>query len=316
MLNQPFKHHKRNLNKMKKAVVILIGSVFAFFGCDKVKNPIIPKKCNLSQIHVIDSNSATLDVKKVLVQDYTGHTCGNCPRAAEDVEAIIAANPGKIIGMAVHAGTQFSPPKFPDFPEDFRSTAGSQWDVEFGMSTAGLPKGTVNWAQVPYAQPRTSWAGLVSAQLASPQKAKIFLKTSLDTVQLAFGVDVKVTLLQAVSYDVKLVLVVIEDSIIARQKDYAPPVGAIVENGDEIPNYVFMHMLRSDVNGTWGDVLKEGPVASGYTVSKTYCANVNPWKGLRKNLKNCAVVAILYTRDAASGVIKEVLQAEKLNLKK
>ena len=301
---------------MKKAVVILIGSVFAFLGCDKVKNPIIPKKCNLLQVHVIDSNSATLDTRKVLVQDYTGHTCGNCPRAAEDLETIIAANPGKIVGMAVHAGTQFSPPKLPDFPEDFRTTAGSQWDVEYGMSAAGLPKGSVNWAQNPFAQPRTSWAGFVATQLAAGQKAKIFLKTSLDTVQLAFSVDVKVTLMQASNYDVKLVLVVTEDSIVARQKDYSPPATATVVNGDEIPNYLFMHVLRSDVNGTWGDVLKEGPVASGYQVSKTYCANVNPWGGLRKNLKNCAVVAILYAKDASSGTVREVLQVEKLYLKK
>ncbi len=304
---------------MKKLAVLFILSILVFASCDKVKNPIIPKKCNLSQIHVVDSNFAALDVKKVLVQDYTGHTCGNCPRAAENLEAIITANPGKIVGMAVHAGTQFSPPKLPDFPEDFRTTAGSQWDVVFGMSGAGLPKGTVNWAQTPYAQPRTSWAGLVSTQLASAQKAKIFLKTSLDTVQLAFGVDVKVTLLQASNYDVKLVLVVTEDSIVARQKDYAPPAGATVVNGDEIPDYVFMHVLRSDVNGTWGDVLKEGPVESGYQVSKTYCANVNPWGGLRKNLKNCAVVAILYTYDKSalpSTEIKEVLQVEKLYLKK
>jgi len=301
---------------MKKLAVIFILSLIVFTSCDKVKQPIIPKKCNLSQIHVVDSNFATLDTRKVLLQDYTGHTCGYCPRAAENLKTIITANPGKIVGMAVHAGTQFSPPKLPDFPEDFRTTAGSQWDVEFGMSAAGLPKGTVNWAQTPYAQPRTSWAGLVSSQLASAQKAKIFLKTSLDTMQLAFSVDVKVTLMQLTNYDLKLVLVVTEDSIIARQKDYSPPVGATVENGDEIPDYVFMHVLRSDVNGTWGEVLKEGPVANGYQVSKTYCANVNPWGGLRKNLKNCAVVAILYTRDASSGAVKEVLQVEKLYLKK
>ncbi len=304
---------------MKKLAVILVLSLVVFASCDKVKNPVIPKKCNLSQIHVVDSNSSTLDVRKVLVQDYTGHTCGNCPRAAEDLESIIAANPGKVVGMAIHAGTQFAPPKLPDFPEDFRTTAGSQWDVEFGMSAAGLPKGTVNWsppATQPYAQPRTAWAGQVNTQLAAAQKAKVFLKISLDTVQMAFGVDAKVTMLTSTNYDVRLILAVTEDSIIARQKDYAPPVGATVENGDEIPDYVFMHVLRSDVNGTWGELIKEGPVSSGLQVTKTYCANVNPWKGLRKNLKHCSVVAILYTKDAGSGAVKEVLQAEKLHLLK
>ena len=70
---------------MKKAVVILIVTFLAFVSCDKVENPVIPKKCNLANIHVVDSNTTTMDSRKVLVQDFTGHTCGNCPRAAEDM---------------------------------------------------------------------------------------------------------------------------------------------------------------------------------------------------------------------------------------
>jgi len=97
---------------------------------------------------------------------------------------------------------------------------------------------------------------------------------------------------------------------------YSPPPSSNVENGVEIPDYLFMHVLRGDVNGTWGDLLKEAPVANGYQFSKTYNSNVNPWNGLRKNLKNCAVVAILYTKDKASGAIMEVLQVEKLYLMK
>ncbi len=102
----------------------------------------------------------------------------------------------------------------------------SQWDTYFGMSNAGLPKGSVNWAQTPYYQARNTWDAHATALLATPQKAKIFLKTSLDTINLACAFDVKVTLLEATNYDVKLVLVITEDSIIARQKDYAPPVGS------------------------------------------------------------------------------------------
>lgn len=297
-------------------VIGLIILFFAFVSCDKVKNPRIEKKCDFSSIHLVDSNTSVINVRKVLVQDYTGHTCGNCPRAAEDLETIIAANPGKIVGMAVHAGLQFSPPKLPGFPEDFRTTAGSQWDTYFSMSTISLPKGTINWAQTPYSQSRSTWAGHVATQLSSPQKAKLFMKTSVDTVAMAVKVETKVTLLQATNNDVKMVIVLTEDSIIARQKDYTPPVGATVENLDEIPNYVFMHVLRGDINGTWGEVLKTGPVAAGTEISSVNCGNLYPWGNLKKNLKNMSVVAIVYTRDAGSGSIREVLQVEKIHLKK
>ncbi len=304
------------LKNMKKIIGVTVVLFFLFIGCDKVKNLAITKTCDLANVHVIDSNYQVVNVKKVLVQDYTGHTCGNCPRAAEDLETIINKYPGKIVGMAIHAGIQFSPPKPPDFLEDFRTTAGSQWDSYFGMSAASLPKGTVNWAQVPYSQARNTWDGFAASQLASAQKAKIYLKTSLDTVALAFAVEAKVVMLTSTNYNVKLVLVITEDSIVARQKDYAPPPTATVVNGDEIPNYVFMHVLRGDVNGTWGEVLKKGPVSSGYEVTKTYCSNVSPWAGLKKNLKNTAVVAIVYTQDEGSASVKEILQVEKLYLRK
>lgn len=292
---------------MKKLIILIIAIAFA--SCDKVKNPVIERKCDFKNVHIADSNTSVINTRKILIQDYTGHTCGNCPRAAEDLETIITANPGKVIGMAIHAGTQFSPPKLPDFPEDFRTTAGTQWDTYFAMSQNGLPKGSVNWAQTPYYQSRSTWSNHAATQLAMAQKAKLFLKVSLDTTTLSVRTDVKVTMLASTNYDVKLVVVITEDSIIARQKDYSV-------NPDEIPNYVFMHVMRGDLKGTWGEILKPGPVASGAELTNVSCGNVYPWGGQKKKLKDMSAVAILYAQDASSGKIMEVLQVEKLHLKK
>jgi hypothetical protein len=213
--------------------------------------------------------------------------------------------------MAVHAGNQFSPPKLPDFPEDFRTSAGTDWDVFFGFSGAGLPKGSVNWAQTPFPQPRTTWDGHVNTLLNAPQSAKIELTTRLDTTAMLLRVDVKTTYLKNWTNTTKLIVVMTEDSIIARQKDYAPPVGSTVENGDEIPDYVFMHMMRGSLNGSWGEQLKSGPAALGEVVRKTYnCYEIKPWNNLKKNLKHMSVVAIVYDE-----VTKEVLQAGKLKIK-
>lgn len=302
---------------MKKITsVILISTLL--FACNKVKNPVIPKPCNLKDIHITKTNATTVDIRKVLVQDYTGHKCGNCPRGAEAMEAIHVKYPGKIIPMSVHAGNQFSPPVLPDFPEDFRTAVGNNWDVKLAMSANGLPKGSVNWAQTPYYQPRTAWDGLAAAQLAIAQKAKLLLTSNLDTNMLSVSIDVKVTMIAESSLDVKLSLVITEDSIIGRQTDYNPPVGATVENGDEIPDYVFMYVLRGDINGVSGETIKAAPVKAGEEITKTYCGNLSPWplngSPNKKKLKNTAIVAILYTVDS-NGMPKEVLQAESMYVK-
>ena len=54
--------------------------LFAFLiSCDEVKNPLKPNngKCG--------DETLPVPIRKILVEDYTGHTCGNCPRAAEKI---------------------------------------------------------------------------------------------------------------------------------------------------------------------------------------------------------------------------------------
>ncbi len=303
---------------MKKIGLILAISA-VILSCDKVKNPIqnpdAIADCIINPHHVkTDSNSSKVNHRIVLVEDYTGHTCGNCPRAAEDAESIQAKYGDSVVILAIHAGTQFSPPKLPDFPEDFRTTTGSDWDTYFGFSAAGLPKGAVNRAQTPIPQPRSTWDGLVNTILNSAQSAKIELTTRLDTNNMLMKVDVKTTFLKNWVNAVNLCVVLSEDSIIARQKDYNPPVGVTVENGDERPDYEFLHMMRGSVNGSWGEELKSGAVI-GDVVRKSYnCYEVKPWPVVpgnpKKNLKNMSVVAIVF-----DAVTKEVLQVDKLKIK-
>jgi hypothetical protein len=198
----------------------------------------------------------------------------------------------------------------PDFPEDFRTATGSDWDTYFGFSAAGLPKGSVNRAQTPVPQPRSTWDGLVNTILNTPQSAKIELTTTLDTVEMRLKIEAKTTFLSNWANTTKLCVVISEDSIVARQKDYNPPVGSVVENGDERPDYEFMHMMRGSVNGSWGDELKTGAV-TGDVIRKTFnCYLIKPWNNEKKRLKNMSVVAIVF-----DGVTREVLQVDKLKIK-
>jgi thiol-disulfide isomerase/thioredoxin len=301
--------------EMKKAILIIILAGFVL-SCDKVKNPLqnpdAISNCTFNpQIIKTDSTSAGINHRKVLVEDYTGHTCGNCPRAAEDAEAIANKYGDSVVVIAVHAGTQFSPPYLPKFPEDFRTSAGTDWDNFFGFSGAGLPKGSVNRAQTPYPQPRNAWDGLVNTALNWAQSAKIEITSWLDTNSMFLKADVKTTFLKNWANTTKLIVVVAEDSIIARQKDYAPPASATVENGDEIPDYIFMHVLRGSINGSWGEEIKSGPASINDVVRKSYsCYQINPWNNEKKRLKNMSLVAIVF-----DDVTKEVLQVDKLKIK-
>jgi hypothetical protein len=307
--------------QMIKKIIIAIVPLIVFLACDKVKNPIQDPKAfapaasaNCVSPHIVKTNSLTMNCRKVLIEDYTGHTCGNCPRAAENATTIINMFGDSAVVIAVHAGTQFSPPSLPDYPDDYRTAAGSDWDTFFGMSAAGLPKGCVNRSQNPYPQPRTTWSVTAGNLLNNPQDAKILLTTALDTTKMLVNIDVKTTFLKAFpSTTVNLCVVVTEDSIVSSQKDYSPPSGVTVINGDERPDYEFEHMLRGSVNGSWGVLLKANPVIND-TVSTTYnCYQLSPWPvkagNPHYNLRHTSIVVFIY--DIST---KAIIQADKIKI--
>lgn len=303
-----------------KKIIIALFSLVVFLACDKIKNPIEDPKAfeppaapDCVTPHIVKTNSLTMGFRKVVVEDYTGHTCGNCPRAAENATTIASIFGDSAIIIAVHAGTQFSPPAPPDYPEDFRTATGTDWDGFFGMSAAGLPKGCVNRSQIPYPQPRTTWSVTVGTLLDNPQDAKMLVTTTLDTTKMLLNVDVKTTFLKAFTGSVNICVVITEDSIVAHQKDYLPPAGSNVINGDERTDYEFEHMLRGSLNGSWGDLVKVSPAIND-SVTKSYnCFQLNPWPVIpskpKYNLKHTSVVVFIYNVST-----KEIIQAEKVNI--
>jgi len=285
---------------MKKTVIFILA-VIAFVACDKVENPNQnpPAVTNCPMNNpVIRTNTAVSGYRKVLVEDYTGHTCGNCPRAAEKIETMITTYGDSMVALAIHAGTSFAPPFPPDYPDDYRTAAGTDWDTEFGISAAGLPKGMVNRSpNTPQAY--NTWPSLVGTNLHKPQTVKLDLTTTFDPVSLYLNVDVKATFLTALPNNVMLSVVVAEDSIVSDQKDYN-------ESPDHVEDYEFEHMMRGSVNTNWGEVIKTTPILVNDTASKKYtCYKVECF-----NCKKLSVVAFAY-----DAVTKEVLQAEKLKLK-
>ena len=49
--------------------------------------------------------------QKVLIEDFTGFRCGNCPSAAETADNLYKAYKGKIIVIGIHSGPTFASPR-------------------------------------------------------------------------------------------------------------------------------------------------------------------------------------------------------------
>ena len=117
---------------MKKYISFFLG-LLIFTSCDKLEGPFMSD----SNISPTDTNSTDF-IKKVLIEDYTGHTCPNCPSAARELEAIHDIYGDRIIGVAIHVSKSFARPyhisQAPQFQYDFRTQWGYDWDNFFGIS--------------------------------------------------------------------------------------------------------------------------------------------------------------------------------------
>ena len=236
-----------------KKLILLIPIFFLFTHCDKVppRIPPPPPECVLNT-PVVNTNTATSNSRKVLLEDYTGHTCGNCPTAAKKAEEILASHEDNVIVLANHVSAQFGEPK-KNYYEDFRDPASTAWDEEFDMSSVGLPCGTVNRIKAPtYRLGYSAWEGYIETQLAKPQTVKLDVTTTYDQTQKLLRVKVLATFKTAFTSNVSLQMVLVQDSIIGPQTDYSAPSG-------KTSNYRWDHMTVKAINGTWGQNLKTAP---------------------------------------------------------
>ena len=100
------------------SILLLVSVGFFFSACDQTDPPYLAD--NETEF-VIDTNK-----KKVLIEDFTGYTCGNCPNAgviAHDLEHLYKE---RVIGIEVHVGS-FAVPKAPH-KEVYRSEASTESD--------------------------------------------------------------------------------------------------------------------------------------------------------------------------------------------
>ncbi len=297
-----------DLGKMKKYTFIsfAFGLAFSISSCDFVQFP--------EEGYAPTDTTSNVIVRKVLVEDYTGHKCTNCPAAASVANSLIAANGEKVIVIGVHAGFFANPSTSgTQYLKDFRTAAGTTYDTYFGISAIGNPNGMINRkyytaSTIDHVIGYGSWATEVAAELAKPALAKLEITNSYNSTTQALICDVSSTFL----YDTltggpyKLVVVVTQDNITADQLD----------GGVYVPTYVHRHVLRDNLNGTWGEDLVTGSITANLGINKTYTyifpatyPSAGGASATAFDASTCHIVAFIYN-DAT----KEVIQVEEKKL--
>lgn len=292
-----------------KNLLLLLLIVIVYYGCDKIEAPyreavVAPDFCATG----IDDS---IPSRKVLVEDYTGHACGNCPAAGHYLnDTLKAIYDHCLVVVSVHAGffagtcpsalVCFSlPPGTPDssFMTDFNTSIGTAWNTFFGISAN--PKGMINRIDYPtstHSKIDRDWGPAVASEVEQVANAKINITNTYNQSNNSVSVSVVSEFVNDLQGDYKLQVVITEDSLYDWQLWYHH------EPNEFVSDYLHRHVLRDGLNTTWGETLTTGSVAKGTVITKNYNYTINnAWI-----VDQCNIVAFIYN-DAT----KEVIQVEE-----
>jgi len=268
---------------------------YCLMACTENK-PIIP--CLSCEGTTIPVNPTTI-VKKVLMEEFTGVRCVNCPQAKLEIDNLqSAALFGEdFIAVSYHAGF-FSRP-YSDSKNDYRTDDGDAI-ISFLEEPIGFPSGVINRKQFSgeedlQIEAFATWGGFVGQELEEAAVMSLALETTYNMTNRILNVSVAITPTQNISDALNLSLLITEDDIIDVQ---LTPDGIV-------DDYAQSHLFRTMITNTFGDPITEALIAN-QSISTIFSFTLpDEWVA-----ENCKVIAFVHQTEQS----KEVLQAAEVSV--
>lgn len=221
--------------------------------------------------------------RKILIEDFTGQRCINCPNASEEIERLhMQFGKDTIIAVAIHSGPLgFSTNnKYYGLKTEIGDEYYNHWNPDY------QPIGMVNrHGLCDY----TSWNAKIREEIQKPTSIQIYGNVRLADNKIKVSTEI-----QNNGDELKsgLQLWIVEDNI---------PAFQLMPDGTMNENYLHQHVLRTAVNGVWGERIV---IPSKNSLQKEYEIVLDKeWK-----VKDIAVVVFVCDDSG-------VLQVTNLNLK-
>ncbi len=264
----------------------LLSFIFLFSCCDVIDNPVIDFGSYRNDLYGPPPTFTPLEtaVQRVLLEDFTGHECGNCPAAHLVASAILESHEEHLALVAVHAGTLAAP--FGSlFSNDYRTPEGEYYLLT-QIGTDLLPTGRVNrGGGASNDLTKSEWESAVEDELLETAIVDLQIEADYVAENQHLNVHVSSEWFAAASGNFKLVILISEDSIISPQLNYFP-------SNHVDTNYVHLHMLRGSLSGATGLSVANNPTSNTASVSSfTYDWNLD-W-----HAEHAEVIALITNGD-------------------
>lgn len=227
--------------------------------------------------------------RAVLIEDFTGQFCPNCPNATDEIERLLEAyGSDVIIPVAIHSGPQgFHVDYGTDDMPGLMTDLGNEYYNSYGIEQQ--PEGVVDkGGKSDY----TAWTAAVRNELQKPALLNLEIENYYSEITRKLTINAKMESVKGIDgVDGNLQVWLVEDGITSVQ---------VMPDNSYNMAYVHNHVFRDAVNGTLGDALS---LKEGEPVEKSYSYDLPAnWKA-----ENVSVVAFVYNGSGVQQVAKKTI---------
>lgn len=204
--------------------------------------------------------STAIQKKKILLEEFTGINCGNCPQGHAVAKSLTTAQKENAYTVAIHSGSYARPAA--DQP-DYRTDIGEFLDTELGAYNAGYPCGTVNrhvFAGTSVITSRTTWTKNGKSIHEEDAPVNLWMESEFN------GTDRTLTITVEGYYTADTEAHENMLNVLWTQSNIQGP-----QNGGGVgEDYIHKHMLRGYITEGWGDVIDNPRAGEYFTRTYTY----------------------------------------------
>lgn len=281
------------MRKILSYITVFTIIFLSINSCDKIEEPFF------------EEGSSVWNGRKVLIYDFTGHKCGNCPRAHRLLETFKNTYGEGVVSVAIHATFFAMPDNNPDgkFAYDFRTDIGDilggrDFSIDGYYGELNLPIGLVNNLSPGALKADSEWAEEVEKYISTYPEFEIRINNSYCSLNDNIITSINIETLIAGNRNLTLNVLIVEDGIIEWQTDYD-----YSQDPSYVENYIHDNVLRGGFTGAFGENINQNNniIGLGTVFEKVYETKIGEdWVR-----NNCSVIAFVYDTDT-----QEVLQVE------
>lgn len=283
---------------MKNISIVTLHLVAVLFlllnsCCGDEVGPSIEFEVPLADTCYMSAQVPAKQAKVVVVEDFSGVQCVNCPAGNAAVQLILDTHPESAIGLTIHGGDLAIP--YGDSAHDFVSDETAELNGFLGVF--GWPAATFDRVQISGQQnvfvlgQFSSWLAFTEQRMVEETIVNINIDNNWEESERTVRTKIEMVYTASDPENHKVSIFLVESHIIDPQLDVT----------GKIQDYEHNHVVRDMFTIATGTGVCDEPVVAGLTVEKEFELIGIPesW-----NIDNCHVVAMVHR----SGESKEVLQ--------